>query len=207
MDNPKGKIAFVSSLFKPTQIDVIGGQETLTALLVQQLAKRDYDINLFALSHSLKSNRVHLKIITDYSLDGLKNTHQEVLPYLDKIKVALYGRILMELEKSNDQLIFDSSGDFSLSLSADKIKKPIIIIGHFPVINSYTSIFKYIKQPKNVYFVFPSRFQNNNSVWLSNKFFIAHGIEIEKYKFSETPRENSFTFDVAELLSRAIPKV
>src|SRR3990167_8460494 len=132
MDDSKGKIAVVSSLFKPTQIDVIGGQETLTALLVQQLAKRDYDINLFALSHSLKSNRVHLKIITDYSLDELKNMHPEVLPYLDKIKVALYGRILMELEKSNDQLIFDSSGDFSLSLSADKIKKPIIIIGHFP---------------------------------------------------------------------------
>lgn len=190
------KIALISSIFKPTQLDAIGGIEVWAAYFIQELVKNGYVIDLFALPKSIKSKKVNLFVIANISrvlIDRLKIKIFKKRDEIERIITALYSRILPILVYNNYDLIIDSSGQINFSLNSDCIKKPIIVIGHYPVNNLYTDIYKYFPQGEKIYFVFPSKYQKERADWLKNKTVIPHGIPIENFHFSElNAKESSF---------------
>ncbi len=186
------KVAIISSLYKPTQINAQGGQETWTALFTQELAKRNYQIDLYALANSIKATNIKLIEIFNDSLEAIEKLDHNLALHIDRIRIAEYGKVLPLVLSNSYDVIIDSTGEINLGLQAGIIKIPIVVIGHFPVEKLYTYIFKYLRQPKNVHYIFPSDFQLQQARWLKNTSIIIHGIDIKNYLYREKPSKNSF---------------
>ncbi len=185
------KIAIVSSLYKPTRIDAIGGQETWTAQFALGLAEKGYKIDLYALPGSIEGKGIKLYPITDLSLDGIKKTNLKNKAFA--IGEALYAKVLTILIKNSYPLVIDSSGSITIPLNSYLLKAPVIVIGHFPVNHPHVAIFQKFQQPQNLFYVFPSHFQNKMARWIKNSFVIPHGIKVENFKFSpKNELEKSF---------------
>lgn len=177
------KIAIISSLNYPTNNNAPGGQEVWTADITLELARRGWNIDLFATRGSIVEKNIRLQVITQTPLYALGKTHKELKKKLPDIRKVLYSKIVPQLISNDYDLILDSTREISFSLIGDLLKKPIIVIGHHPVDKLYTSIFKYLPQPANLFFVFPSKFQEKNAFWLKNKSVIPHGIPVNNFHF------------------------
>ncbi len=176
------RIAVVSSLYKPTRADAIGGQEVWTALFTEELGKRGYMIDLYGLPGSLSLPNISLIPIPHSSLDEVKSHTPQQVP---EIRKKYYEEVLHKLHEQKYDLIFDSTGDSTISSRSD-VKIPIVIIGHLPVNKPYLEQFHHVSQPENVYVSLPSRYQKQQAPWLKRTVFIPHGIPVNNFTFLET---------------------
>ncbi len=183
------KIAFISSLFKPTDPYSRGGQESWAYSFITESVKRGHSFNVYATEKStIPSPNVTVIPLTK-ELDVVRTTpyfanvsSKELLKYLSTI----YAGALLTLKSKQDQydLVIDSTGTSYFSANWGTFSIPLITIGHFPTTNHSMGFFSFMPLPKNVYFILPSRFQFNASPFIadSQKTVIQHGILTDEFK-------------------------
>src|SRR3989338_4277516 len=152
------RIAIISSIYKPTTPNATGGQEVWTANFASEIIKRNYLVDLYALSNSLHiEGRINLIELSDKGMDQRMNDEfflKSDALQKDKIKLtySIYAKAILSIKQKESyyDLVVDSSGVPLFTINWEQFNKPLFVIGHFPVNTLYTKIFTYLTLPKNV---------------------------------------------------------
>jgi len=183
------KIAVLAPLYFPLKSHFAGGSEVWTAQFIEQsLQNKDTTIDLYAIEGSL-SRPPRLTMIPLFK-NGLNSIKQssfiQELPDKEmesqKILYTMFAKALALLKENEEKydLIIDSSGKFALSFNWSMFSKPLLVIGHNPVMSLYAHIYSALPLPPHVFFVFPSQYQWDQAKWISSqvKHTVPHGISL-----------------------------
>lgn len=194
------KIGFLGVLFKPTNINSTGGTEVFSANFLEEASKRGYEFDLYASSDSINQppqiNLINLTSPIDllsrensYFTNYIKKSILDIKEYQMDLESAIYAKVFYNLiqDPKKYDLIIDNTGLSFMSLNWDLYPKPVIIICHSTETFPHVSLFQLQPIPKNVYFVFPTLRQMQGAFWIpdSQKCVISHGINFDKFEFSD----------------------
>ncbi len=189
------KIAIVTLPDKPARKDSKGGTEVWTANFVLEAARRGHKVDLYALSGSEIHENITLHPLLDFPLpEYYSNTYFTEKPLefrgrKEQFASTAFMRAFLDIKEHEEEfdLIIDSAMYPTFTFNTRFFKKPVVIIGHFPV--GFTLEF-YAKQfgiSDNMFFVFPSKLQYNEVPFIheERKTVIPHGIDITPLQFNE----------------------
>lgn len=191
----KLKIAQIAPLWTKTPPRTFGGIEKIVSLLTDGLVKKGHCVTLFAADNSKTSARLSSvwPISISEETKKIKN-EQKRKDFLSKSLLDYYN-VAEALRRSKDfDVIHSHIGEISI-LFAPLLQKPILVTQHNPF---FTKEKKYHRE------IFKSlgKYQNYVSISLNQRKgvgvpvnFVANiynGIEIEKFKFNESPNDYLF---------------
>lgn len=189
------KFAIVSGLAKPTTKEAKGGLEVWTANFIIEEAKRNKIIDLYAIKGSFENNNIKLIELLEKPLPDLytesyfANTDVRAESKKAQFVATVYTRALQAIKENENSydFVIDSCSYPSFTFNTSFVKKPVLLIGHFPVdftLQFYLHRFGY---NKNTYFIFPSSYQfyKANFIRDDQKYVIPHGITCQEFTFSD----------------------
>lgn len=191
------KIAILSSLSQPTRLDTRGGTELFCSLLASNLAKKGHEVFLFATQDSyINENLVKIIPVNQYSMINVKKNFYESLKRdmtadeKYKLIASLEARTLILAKQYDDQVdIFHDNTSSPLTGACSPLfKKPFITTMHLPPVGftGYIQLPPLIVQPTNHY-VAISQWEKKLA---SAPYQIYNGIDINKYKFNDSPKDH-----------------
>ena len=186
------KLGVISLVYKITTLESKGGAEVWISNFVSEHARRNHEIDLYAVKGSLSGHHITLipsldKPISDYYDDDFfKGDSHTVARQEERFASMVYAQVLDEVRtrESEYDVIVDSTANPTFPFNARTLKKPVLTIGHDPPhfgLNFYAKIFGW---PSNNVVVFPSRFQYDRTTFIpeSNKAVIQHGIDLNRLR-------------------------
>lgn len=189
------KIAVVTGFDKPTRPESKGGIEVWTSNFVKEEAKRGSVIDLYASIGSISTDNIRLIPVIDqvlpyyYKEDYFTGEPEDFIRRKEQLISTVFGKTLMLVKEKEDDydLIIDSSSYPAFSYNAHFFSKPIVRVCHFPVNFSLEFYLKTFGLADNSTYIFPSKFQYDQALFIpkKQKYFIPHGIDITEFEFNE----------------------
>src|SRR3989344_667306 len=187
------KLAIVSLGYKLTLPESKGGAEVWISNFALECARRDHQIDLYAVKGSMEGGNITListldKPVSEYYEDEYFRKPDASISgrRAGKFTSTIYARILNQVRKREMlyDVIIDSTASPLFSFNADTLDKPVLTIGHDPPDFASNFYAKFFGWPSNSVAVFPSQFQRDRAEFIpeSKRVTIPHGIELKSFK-------------------------
>lgn len=187
------RLAVVTGIDKPATLESKGGIEVWTANFCLEEAARNKNIDLYGVPGSITGEHINLIEVLNKPLPDIYTEHyftdkpEEFTKRKEQLMSTIYTHILMDIKSQENSydIIIDSCSYPSFSFNSYFLKKPILIIGHFPVNFATKFYIDTFGLPKNNYFIFLSQFQLKQADFIpeSQKTVIPNGINIKDFRF------------------------
>lgn len=185
------KIAIVGAIDSPISQNSYGGTEIWTYSLVESLVRRGHKVIIFTCQESQFSGEIvsvvkHADIIDPLTKQVSKTRHT---------LLSIYEMIEVLKKEENFDIIHICVFSFQYSLPFVKIfRKPIIITVHSPHIKKNDAEFIFRNFPEATY-IFVSKNYAERLPRPDKYLVINHGIDIEKFTFSQNGGDFLFWFN------------
>ncbi len=187
------KLAVITGIDKPATLESKGGVEVWTASFCLEEATRNRNIDLYGIRGSVTEEHINLieilnKPLSDfYTEQYFTDKPEEFVKRKEQLMSTVYTHVLMDIERQQKSydIIIDSCSYPSFSFNSHFLKKPVLIIGHFPVNFATKFYINTFGLPKNNYFVFLSQFQLKQANFIpeNQKTVIPNGINVKNFTF------------------------
>ncbi len=187
------KLAVITGIDKPATLESKGGIEVWTASFCLEEAARNRNIDLYGVHGSIAAEHINLIEVLDkplpdfYTEEYFTDKPEEFVKRKEQFMSTIFTKTLIDIEGQQESydIIIDSCSYPSFSFNTRFLKKPVLIIGHFPVDFAAKFYINTFGLPKNNYFVFLSQFQLKRADFIpeNQKTVIANGINVRDFTF------------------------
>jgi len=195
------RLAVASLIYKLTTPESKGGGEVWVSNFVAESARRNHQVDLYAIEGSLQGQNINLipslnKPVSEYYDDNF--FRRESLMTFGRLTgeftSTVYTRLLDSLHERLEHydFIIDSTASPVFTFNTRRFKKPVLTIGHDPPDSLYNFYAKTLGWPSNNTIIFPSQYQyaRTENIPSSNKAIVPHGIELVSLRANEQGGEH-----------------
>ena len=162
------RLAVASLIYKLTTPESKGGGEVWVSNFVAESARRNHQVDLYAIEGSLQGQNINLipslnKPVSEYYDDNF--FRRESLMTFGRLTgeftSTVYTRLLDSLHERLEHydFIIDSTASPVFTFNTRRFKKPVLTIGHDPPDSLYNFYAKTLGWPSNNTIIFPSQYQ------------------------------------------------